>query len=138
MAPNWALLGDLAQRIAGEPVTVAELDAEHAEVCDGLATWSGAKYVVYIAPHLEPGDLLAVFLHELAHIILKHVSKTAPSLDSTTWHPTLQLAVANLHKVKEAAADDWAAAVLKSLAPDLRRQLVALLCAAGGAEARAR
>ena len=136
MPSKWELLSVLATAFAGEPVTVAELDAEHAEVCDGLATWSGAKYVLYISPHLEPGDLLATFFHELAHVVLEHISKTAPSLDSTTWHPTLQRAVTNLHKVKDAAADRWAESALKSLDPAWAALLA--LMVGGGAEARAR
>ena len=124
------LLADIATRVVGEPVTVGWLDAEAARASQGTASWDGARYVVRLNPHLEPNALVAAFFHEVAHLALGHVRKGAPHVDLTTWPPALQQVVASLRVEREAAADAWAAAALKALAPGWRALLAAL--AAGG------
>jgi len=117
MAPRWELLNDLAERVVGEPVAVAELDAEAARLCQAQTYWNGQKYCIRIDPSLGYEDLVKVFFHELGHLALGHVRKNYPHVDVTLWPAAWWAATKAQRKGIEAAADRWAEAALKSLDP---------------------
>ena len=106
-----AWLAYLAAAECGHKVAIADMATNPNRL--GQARWDGSQYVIELDPDLRGTELLRVWTHECAHVVLGHVPrctlivKSVGGTDSRAGMFAARVA-ANVLEQREIAAEDWA------------------------------